>query len=185
MSLDFAILGFLNYKPFSGYDLKKIFDDSVRHFWYADQSQIYRTLNRLHEQELVKKEIVKQKKRPDRKIYSITEKGQTELRKWLISKPKVKQPHSSPMIKVFFAGQHSDEVVIQMFEFMAGVMQDLLGRYEQVPEKIEGYRSLIKSERERYFWTSTLDLGVRIAKVQQEWAEDMIADLENDKVPQG
>ena len=45
MSLDHAILGFLNYKPLSGYDLKKVFDSSVRHFWYADQSQIYRTLS--------------------------------------------------------------------------------------------------------------------------------------------
>ena len=49
MSLEHAILGFLNYKPLSGYDLKKIFDTSVRHFWAADQSQIYRTLNRLTE----------------------------------------------------------------------------------------------------------------------------------------
>ena len=47
MSLEFAILGFLNYHPYSGYDLKKIFDTSVSHFWPADQSQIYRTLSRL------------------------------------------------------------------------------------------------------------------------------------------
>ena len=47
MSLDFAILGFLSYSPFTGYDLKKFFDQSVRHFWTADQSQIYRILARL------------------------------------------------------------------------------------------------------------------------------------------
>ena len=46
MSLEYAILGFLSYKPFSGYEMKKAFDNSVRHFWYADQSQIYRTLAR-------------------------------------------------------------------------------------------------------------------------------------------
>jgi len=40
MSLQHAILGFLNYKSLTGYDLKKIFDTSVRHFWAADQSQI-------------------------------------------------------------------------------------------------------------------------------------------------
>ncbi len=50
MSLEFAILGFLNYHPYTGYDLKKIFDSSIRHFWPADQSQIYRTLTRLTEQ---------------------------------------------------------------------------------------------------------------------------------------
>ena len=39
MSLEYAILGFLNYHPYTGYDLKKIFDTSIRHFWPADQSQ--------------------------------------------------------------------------------------------------------------------------------------------------
>ena len=33
MSLDHAILGFLSYEPMSGYDLKKLFDQSVAHFW--------------------------------------------------------------------------------------------------------------------------------------------------------
>jgi PadR family transcriptional regulator AphA len=56
MSLEYSILGFLSYKPFSGYDLKKAFDNSVRHFWYADQSQIYRTLARLTEQGYVEME---------------------------------------------------------------------------------------------------------------------------------
>jgi len=40
MSLQHAILGFLNYKSLTGYDLKKIFVAAVRHFWAADQSQI-------------------------------------------------------------------------------------------------------------------------------------------------
>jgi len=42
MSLEYAILGFLNYHPYNGYDLKKIFDTSSAIFWPADQSQIYR-----------------------------------------------------------------------------------------------------------------------------------------------
>jgi DNA-binding PadR family transcriptional regulator len=29
MSLEYAILGFLNYRPLSGYGLKKVFDKSV------------------------------------------------------------------------------------------------------------------------------------------------------------
>jgi PadR family transcriptional regulator, regulatory protein AphA len=56
MSLDYAILGFLNYHPYTGYDLKKIFDSSVHHFWSADQSQIYRTLARLTDQGLARME---------------------------------------------------------------------------------------------------------------------------------
>jgi PadR family transcriptional regulator, regulatory protein AphA len=44
MSFKYAILGFLSFAPFSGYDLKKAFDRSVQHFWPANQSQTYRTL---------------------------------------------------------------------------------------------------------------------------------------------
>ena len=68
MSLRHAILGFLNYKPFSGYDLKKVFDTSVQHFWPADQSQIYRTLSRLADAGLVEVQVVEQQQRPDRKV---------------------------------------------------------------------------------------------------------------------
>jgi len=47
MALEHAILGFLDYGPMSGYDLKKTFDDSVNHFWTAQQSQIYRALKKM------------------------------------------------------------------------------------------------------------------------------------------
>ena len=55
MSLKHAILGFLSFKPLSGYDLKKAFDNSVRHFWPANQSQIYRTLSQMTDEGLVEK----------------------------------------------------------------------------------------------------------------------------------
>ncbi|MCE1255059.1 MAG: PadR family transcriptional regulator, partial [Anaerolineae bacterium] len=58
MSLEYAILGFLQYQPLSGYDLKKIFDQTVSHFWPATQSQIYRTLDRLLDNKWVIQEVI-------------------------------------------------------------------------------------------------------------------------------
>ncbi len=184
MSLDFAILGFLNYKPLSGYDLKKIFDDSTHHFWYADQSQIYRTLNRLNEQKLVTHEIIEQEIRPNRKIYHITLSGRDALKKWLVSQPEVDAPHSAPMIQIFFAGQFENDVIIKMFRYMDAILDDLLGRYSEIPEKIEGSRSLVKSDRELYFWKSTLDLNMRIAIAQKDWTKAILADLEAGRIPE-
>lgn len=184
MSLDYAILGFLNYQPLSGYDLKKVFDDSVRHFWYADQSQIYRTLNRLYEEKWVEQEIVEQEDRPDRKVYHITQAGREALRAWLVAPPEPEAPHSAPLIKVFFAGQYKNEQLVELFQHMSGMMEHVLKNYEEVPQKIEAYRPLANSDREIYFWRSTLDLGIRVAKVQQEWAQDIVNDLENGRVPE-
>ena len=47
MELKHAILGLLSIRSASGYDLARAFAGSVAHFWHADRSQIYRTLDRL------------------------------------------------------------------------------------------------------------------------------------------
>jgi len=41
--LKHAILGFLKYKPSTGYEIKQTMDKSTGHFWHAKQSQIYTT----------------------------------------------------------------------------------------------------------------------------------------------
>src|SRR5215471_2763800 len=102
MSLEYAILGFLNYDSFSGYDLKKAIDASIAHFWSANQSQIYRTLDRLVEQGAVTVEIIEQEDHPDRKAYHITESGREALHRWLITPFPFEQTHSAALIQTFF-----------------------------------------------------------------------------------
>ena len=83
MSLKDALLGLLNHKPMTGYDLKKILDHPMGFFWIAQMSQIYRELNKLQEKGLVKSEIVPQEKRPDRKVYHLTKEGRETFLSWI------------------------------------------------------------------------------------------------------
>jgi PadR family transcriptional regulator AphA len=176
MSLDHAILGFLNYSPLSGYDLKKIFDISVRHFWSADQSQIYRTLARLAENGLVTCEVVEQDSRPDRKVYFITPKGREELHRWM-NEPLTMQPaRSAPLIRVFFALQY----------FRAGVemMKAILKVYQSIPadldnrimQEIPQIRQI--TQRDRFFWLLTLESGIENIRSTLRWMESVIERLE-------
>src|SRR5580698_8481655 len=112
MSLAHAILGFLQITPQTGYDLKnKRFDKTVAHFWPGDQTQIYKTLDKLVEQGFAKSELEVQESRPNRKIYSITKKGEQELRRWL-KQPAAAQAHRYPiLIKLFFGEFITDEEV--------------------------------------------------------------------------
>ncbi len=183
MSLEHAILGFLSYRPFSGYDLKRIFDNSVRHFWSADQSQIYRTLGRLTENGFTNIEVIKQSDRPDKKIYHITPHGKDELIHWLQGPFPNAQPHSGPLVQVFFSGKLSDEEVLARFEDAARIFRETLTRYEAVPKVVEEYIRMVASEREAYFWMLTLELGVSTMKAQLEWAEKVIEDIHSGKVP--
>ena len=99
MTIQYAILGLLSWRPLSGYDLKKIFDTSVRHFWPADQAQIYRTLSRLAEKGWAEMEVIEQSDRPDRKLYHITEAGRAELHAWLLTPLPFGDNRSAPMIQ--------------------------------------------------------------------------------------
>jgi PadR family transcriptional regulator, regulatory protein AphA len=184
MSLEIAILGFLNYHPYTGYDLKKIFDTSIRHFWPADQSQIYRTLSRLTENGWAEMEKVPQQDRPDRKVYSITDAGRAELLRWLSGPPPMDEPRSAPLIQVFFAGQLSDEEILAKFEGYAAIMRGILEQYDQVTNQLGPFEKEIPSPREHFFWMLTLENGIANMRANLAWAESIIERIKNGEVPQ-
>jgi PadR family transcriptional regulator AphA len=183
MSLEYAILGFLNYQPFSGYDLKKIFDATVRHFWPADQSQIYRTLAQLTEKGCVEMRLVEQSHRPDRKVYHITAVGKKDLARWMLSDPPMEPTRSAALIQVFFLGRMADKQILAKFEAYTTMTRGILKLYDGLPDQIDEYAKLVDSPREVYFWLSTLDLGKRTMRANLEWAEHVIAQIKAKKIP--
>jgi PadR family transcriptional regulator, regulatory protein AphA len=101
--LKYAILGFLAYRRMTGYDIEQWMQASTGHFWHAKISQIYMTLKQIEEQGLVSSHIEAQEGRPDRRIYTLTESGQTTLTDWLnmpIVEPEMKK--DSLLLKLFF-----------------------------------------------------------------------------------
>jgi len=183
MSLEYAILGFLNYHPYTGYDLKKIFDNSVQHFWVADQSQIYRTLIHLTEGGFASMDKVAQADRPDRKVYSITAAGQAAFSNWLANPAVMGEARSAPLVQVFFAAKLSDEEILAKFEGFAAIMRVMLAQYETVPGKIGPYQQEIDSPRNHFFWMLTLENGIRTMQANLEWAESVIERIKSAQVP--
>jgi DNA-binding PadR family transcriptional regulator len=183
MSLEYAILGILNYMPFSGYDLKKVFDVSIRHFWPANQTQIYRTLSRLAGQGLVEMEVIEQTERPDRKVYHITEAGRNDLRHWLVSSKPLEVNRNAKLIQVYFAGQLTDKEILHIFEGLAAQVRIGLQQYDSIPTHIEAYSNTVGSAREFFFWMLTLEAGKTIAGANLEWLESVITRIRNGEVP--
>lgn len=183
MSLDYAILGFLNYMPQSGYDLKKVFDSSVQHFWPADQSQIYRTLSRLTVQGYVEHEKIKQEEKPDRKVYHTTEAGRIALLEWLSAPAPLNASRNAALIQVFFLGRLPDEAALAKFEDYANMLRGVLAVYDQLPERLDMHAREIGTPREKYFWFLTLDLGIRSVRANLEWTENIIDQIKKGQVP--
>src|SRR5437588_510550 len=75
MGLDNILLGLLR-QPASGYDLKRVFDEGIGHFWAAELSQIYPALKRLEKRRLLRARKVDSKRGPGKYVYQTTAAGQ-------------------------------------------------------------------------------------------------------------
>lgn len=172
MSLGHAILGFLNWRPMTGYDLKtQCFDHSVSYFWAADQAQIYRTLEKMETEGWVESKIEVQHERPNRKVYAITEKGRSELRQWLRSLqplPNHREPH---LVQLYFGSMLSNEEAVQQLDHQKDLHQEQLEEYE-------GIRASFAPEeqrtREEVFAFLTLRVGIEMEKMYMRVIEENI-----------
>src|SRR2546428_11912841 len=83
----YAILGVLSRRPMSGYDVKKLIDRSIAHFWSESYGQIYPILNRLAAEGLAERRRERQRGQPGRHVYSLTSEGRAGLLPWLAPPP--------------------------------------------------------------------------------------------------
>jgi len=171
MSLKHAILGFLSQQPLSGYDLKKAFDRSVRHFWPANQSQIYRTLAELEGQGLVGKKVIEREERLDMKVYSITETGRVELQRWL-STPLPEQDYREPfLIQLYFGSVLPDEVVLGLVKREIKAIQDRLAAYITIYRMNAEKMATHPNPRALFLGLLTLEYGISSNQAALEWLE--------------
>ncbi|MBI5964245.1 MAG: PadR family transcriptional regulator [Chloroflexi bacterium] len=178
MSLKHAILGFLSLAPFSGYDLKKAFDNSVQHFWPANQSQIYRTLAELDEQGFVEKEIIEREERLDMKIYNITETGRAELHQWL-STPLPEHDTREPfLIQVYFGGKLSDGEILNLLHRKLKEIEERLSVFEAVYQMSQNTPGKVADKRTTFFALLTLELGYINSKSDAAWLRSAIERVE-------
>ena len=120
MSIQYAILGLLSWKPLYGYDLKKIIANTEMFYWSGNNNQVYKSLVQLHKEGLVTQQVQYQESLPAKKIYSITEKGRAELRKWVLSTAEIPELRNTFLVQLAWAD-----------ELSGAEIDALLGRYEE------------------------------------------------------
>ena len=183
--LKYILLGFLNYQPMTGYDLKRSIDGSTEHFWHAYHSQIYTTLRKMEQDGLVTSLIDDSDEKLERRIYQITEQGKSKLKQWL-GKPLTELPPSkdSLLVRLFFSGSRDPREVVNELRFQRQLHQQKLALYQQI--KPEGYpgqsranQDLIDFDREAKFWQMTLENGLAYEQMYLKWLDDTIAKIES------
>jgi DNA-binding PadR family transcriptional regulator len=97
VTVSYALLGLLEGSSRHGYDLKRSYDRRFGEVKPIRFGQVYRTLSQLERDGLVEVVGVEAGSGPDRKRYSITPEGVTDLDTWL-GEPEEPQPHRQSVL---------------------------------------------------------------------------------------
>jgi len=118
MSLKYGLLGLINLTPMTGYELDKEFKGSLKYIWQAPSSQIYSELDNMEKREWLTSKRVMQDEKPNKRVYSITEKGKSALLEWMtMSETDVKNSLTGKnafLFRVLLAGSLSKEQALEL-----------------------------------------------------------------------
>ncbi len=150
MTINHAILGILSYQPMTGYDLKKIIQDSTFMHWSGNNNQIYKALVSLLENGFVTNEIRHQEGSPSKKIYTITGKGLDELEEWIASTPAPVEFKKSFLIQMAWADLLGNDELHEVLEkYENEIKLQLIMNREKIRRGI-GFAA--RTEREAFLW---------------------------------
>jgi PadR family transcriptional regulator, regulatory protein AphA len=175
MSLKHAILGFLNMRPFSGYDLWKLFNGSENNYWSATHTQIYKALSELARDKMVEIEIVHQETSPDKKVYHLKQSGKNELHKWLETPLELTPVRDKFLVQFLFSESLDDADIIRNIESHIEKIEDKLAKIKT--SHYSDYLKYAHSAREKFLWEKTLEHGILSYENELGWLKDCLSDF--------
>ncbi|MET9760859.1 PadR family transcriptional regulator [Streptomyces sp. NPDC006372] len=180
MSLKYAVLAALLEGEASGYELSKVFDVSLANFWAATPQQLYRELERLAGDGLIEARLVRQERRPDKRMFTLTEAGREDLRAFAAAPPR--RPtviRDELLIKIQAMDGADPEATRALVEERADWARGKLARYARVRERLMAGR-----DEEEYLRQAdrvgpylTLMAGIAFEEENLRWCERVLAVL--------
>lgn len=179
MSLKHAVLAALLEGEASGYDLAKLFDVSVANFWAATPQQLYRELDRLSEAGLITARVVQQERRPNKRVFTLTDAGHQDLITYTAHTPKPTAVRDELMVQVQACDEGDTAAVREHVRERMGAARAKLARYERLRERLlDGLdEAAYLARTERVGPYLTLMRGMAFEEENLRWGERVLAVL--------
>jgi DNA-binding PadR family transcriptional regulator len=183
MALRNAVMAALLEGEASGYDLAKGFEASVANFWMATPQQLYRELERMEGEGLVSARVVQQERRPNKRLFSLTEAGRRILRAYVAegpAKPLAIRDELMVRVQCVDIGDTADfEAVRTAVAERVERATAKLARYQRM-----GERMLAGRTEDEYLTTAervgpylTLQGGMALERANIQWGETVLKRL--------
>jgi DNA-binding PadR family transcriptional regulator len=179
--LQYILLGFLNYRPQTGYELKQLMDKSTSHFWHAKQSQIYTTLKKMEREGWITSRVETQKGRPDRIVYKITKSGRKTLEVWVSTPIRELDLHKDALlVKLFFSAWAERETLITQLRLLRDLHQRKIQLYKtKTKNVIQGFVARRPDlKKDALLWEATRRFGEHYEEMCLNWFDETITLLE-------
>ncbi|MDH6553276.1 PadR family transcriptional regulator [Streptomyces sp. SAI-041] len=177
MSLKYAVLAALLEGEASGYELSKAFDVSLANFWPATPQQLYRELERLAQDGLIEARVVRQERRPNKRLFTLTEAGRRELSAFAGEPPRRPAAlRDEFLIKIQAMDGVDPGVTRSLVEERLSWARGKLARYERVRERLLDGRTEERylAEAERIGPYLTLLGGIALEAETVRWCERVL-----------
>lgn len=171
MSIKYAILGVLSWKPTTGYDLKKFFEDSSAMYWSGNNNQIYKALVQLLQEGLVTNEIQHQDNAPTKKIYTITENGLKDLRRWVLTAPEAPEFRKTFLVQLSWADLLTEEELSDVLSNYENEVKMQLLIHEEKSRRSK--ESPSRSSREVLLWDMISENIISSYKNELIWIKNL------------
>jgi PadR family transcriptional regulator AphA len=176
----------------SGYEIKKLLEGPFRHIHEASFGAIYPALARLQEENFVTYEERSQEKRPDKKVYALTQGGRFELIQELTIVPGPDRIRSDFLVQMLYAHLLPPSHIAQVIEQRLDIHTVLLSQLEShdgrtapageesSSEFVRGYGiAVLKAARDYIADNRHLVEGAALAE------GDIITETEYEELPTG
>lgn len=162
VSLHYALLGLLADQPRTGYELTRIFDESLFNVWPASHGQIYPELARLADEGLIRQTASGSR---GKKVYSITRTGLEQVRAWLRTEPD-RTTRNPSFLRVFFLWLMEGDEAIEFLEAERRAHEAKLLEFEGIASEPE------PDTPSGWAFRLALDWGIRYERAMLQWNAD-------------
>jgi DNA-binding PadR family transcriptional regulator len=171
MSLRYALLGVLEARPMTGYELSQFFDQSTAWVWSAPHSNIYPALRKMETEGLLQAETDIKGEKLERTTYQITDDGRSELREWIVSDPGL--PARDPvLLRILFTDMVDPEEAIKLVQLLIERNTALIAQWTAHADALRRKDTVLLIERLK---TRPAEEHDRIAAIKANVFDLMIA----------
>ena len=173
---EYAILGLLAGGPATGYDLRKLVQERLSHFWNESLGHLYPILKRLNAKRWVTKRIRRATRHPARHEYELTAEGRAALHAWFWEPAQPVPPRNELLLKIFLGRMAPPGALVNhIAAYRAQRDQDV--------RMLEGISKLLAAEASESpdypFWSMTLRAGIVAARAAVTWCDETLPRVPN------